>query len=50
MELFKKIMMWIVIIYLLIGLINYFFMDGETLIDILIWPKHAYLGWIEAFG
>ena len=40
-----KLIFWIVIIYLLIGVVSYFFMGGN---NILTWPKDAIAGFKES--
>ena len=43
-----KLIFWIVIIYLLMGVVSYFFMGGESMIDILTWPKDVVAGFKES--
>jgi hypothetical protein len=36
------IIIWLIIIYLIIGVIFYFTGESRNLMDILLWPKDAY--------
>lgn len=41
---FKSIITWIIIIYIVIAVVYYFFLDAESAIDAAIWPIKVYEG------
>jgi hypothetical protein len=43
------IIIWLIVVYLIIGVISYFLLHGTSYLDIILWPKNI-AGILSAVG